>query len=345
MAPVQHYVPQFVLRNFCAGAKPKIWAFDKNTGKSFETNVRNIAGEREFYDLSVGDATLSLEEGLSKLETRAGTVIDRIIGARSLGVLSDDDRALLAVFVSTQMQRGPNPRQSMLAMNQELRRVLKGRVGIEDGDFPELTAEEAKAMTMRSLTEPQKFAEHILNKAWLMFETSSSHPFFIGDSPVTLQNDTQSKGPLRGNLGLAVRGIEIYLPISSTFTLAFFCRSHEEMIRNGVERMRTTMVRNSGHPMGFGDLLNWRRAFRTGGALPSSPDIVLNHNSLQVRHAERYVFSSQPDFELVESMIANDARFRVGPRPEITWRVAAGASKAPTLPEEPILQRPFRTHG
>jgi hypothetical protein len=317
MAPVQHYVPQFLLRNFCAGEKPKIWAFDKNTGKSFETNVRNVAGEREFYDLSVGDATLSLEEGLSKLETQAGTVIDRIIGARSLGVLSDDDRALLAVFVSTQMQRGPNPRQSMLAMNQELRRVLKGRFGIEDGDFPELTAGEAKSMTMKSLTEPQKFAEHILNKAWLMFETSSSHPFFIGDSPVTLQNNTQPKGPLRGNLGLAVRGIEIYLPISSTFTLAFFCRSHEEMIRDGVERMRSTMVRNPSHPMGFGDLLSWRRASRTGVALPSSPDNVLNHNSLQVRHAERYVFSSQPDFELVESMIADDARFRVGPRPEI----------------------------
>jgi hypothetical protein len=172
MAPVQHYVPQFLLRNFCAGAKPRIWAYDKSTGKSFETNVRNIAGEREFYDLTVGDATLSLEEGLSKLETQAGAVIDRIIGARNLGVLSEDDRAVLAVFVSTQMQRGPNQRESMLALNQELRRVLKGRFGIEDGEFPELTPEEAKAMTMKSLTESQKFAEHILNKAWLMFETT-----------------------------------------------------------------------------------------------------------------------------------------------------------------------------
>jgi hypothetical protein len=108
MASVQHDGPQLLLRNFCAGAKPKIWAYDKSTGSSFETNVRNIAGEREFYDLTVGDATLSLEEGLSKLETQAGAVIDRIIGARSLGVLSEDDRNLLAVFVSTQMQRGPN---------------------------------------------------------------------------------------------------------------------------------------------------------------------------------------------------------------------------------------------
>jgi hypothetical protein len=153
MAPVQHYVPQFLLRNFCGGAKPKIWAYDESTGKSFETNVRIIAGEREFYDVIVGDATLSLEEGLSKLETQAGAVIDRIIDARSLGVLSEDDRALLAVFVSTQMQRGPNQRENILALNQELRRVLKGRFSIEDGEFPELTPEEANAMTMKSLSE------------------------------------------------------------------------------------------------------------------------------------------------------------------------------------------------
>jgi hypothetical protein len=120
-----------------------------------------------------------------------------------------------------------------------------------------------------------------------MFETTPAHPFFIGDNPVTLQNNTQPKGPLRGNLGLAVRGIEIYLPVSSTLTLAFFCRSHEEIVRDGVERMRTIMVRDLGHSMGFGDLLKWRRAFRTGVPLSSSPDNVLNHNSLQVHHAER----------------------------------------------------------
>jgi hypothetical protein len=317
MAAVHHYVPQFLLRNFCAGAKAKLWAYDKTTGKSFETNVRNIAGERHFYELTVGDATTSLEEGLSKLEAQAAAVIDRIISARSLGVLSDDDRGLLAAFVATQMQRVPNQRESMLALNQELRRALKGRFGIDDAAFPELTEEQAKALTMKSITEPHRFAEHILNKAWLMFETTPDTPFCIGDNPVTLQNQTEGNGPHRGNLGLAVPGIEIYLPISNTLTLAFFCRSHEEMIRRGVERMRTSMVRDPGMTMGFGDLLKWRRAFRTGVALSSSSDNVLNHNSLQVRYAERYVFSSVPEFELVESMIADDHRFRIGPRPEI----------------------------
>jgi hypothetical protein len=317
MAAVHHYVPQFLLRNFCAGAKAKLWAYDKTTGRSFETNVRNIAAERDFYEVTVGDVTASLEASLSTLEAQASTVIERIITTRSLGVLSQDDRLLLAVFVATQIQRVPNQRESMLALNQELRRVLKGRFGSEGEDFPELTEHEAKALTMKSLTEPRKFAKHILNKAWLVFETAATNPFCIGDNPVTMQNQTEGDGPFRGNLGLAVPGIEIYFPISNTLTLAFFCRSHEDMIRDYVERMRTTMIRDPGMTMGFGDLLKWRRAFRTGLALPSSPDNVLNHNSLQVRYAERYLFSSQPDFELVESMIAGDERFRVGPRPEI----------------------------
>jgi hypothetical protein len=202
-------------------------------------------------------------------------------------------------------------------MNEELRRALRGRFRIEHADFPELTPEEAKALAMKSLTEPRKFAEHILNKAWLIFETSPAHPFFVGDNPVSMQNNTEGWGPLRGQIGLAVSGIEIYLPISSTQTLAFFCRSHEAMIRDGVERMRKTMVRDPGMTMGFGDLLDWRRAFRTGVALPSKPDNVLNHNSLQVSYAERYVFSSTPDFELVESMIRDNAEFKTGPRPGV----------------------------
>jgi len=134
---------------------------------------------------------------------------------------------------------------------------------------------------------------------------------------VTLQNGLQPKGPFRGNLGLAVKGIEIYLPISSTQTLAFFCRSHQEMIRDGVERMRKSMVWDPSMGEGFGDLLSWRRAFRTGIPLPSKPDNVLNHNSLQVSYAERYVFSSTADFELVESMIKDNSAFRIGPRPQV----------------------------
>jgi hypothetical protein len=36
-----------------------------------------------------------------------------------------------------------------------------------------------------------------------------------------------------------------------------------------------------------------------------------------VQQAERYVFSSLPDFSLVEDMLRNEPRYRIGPRPHI----------------------------
>lgn len=73
MATVQHYVPRFLLRNFCVGAKSQLWAYDKSTGKSFKTAVENVAGERDFYELTFG-GSLSLEEGLSRLEAAASAL-------------------------------------------------------------------------------------------------------------------------------------------------------------------------------------------------------------------------------------------------------------------------------
>lgn len=168
MAPVQHYVPRFPLRNFCAGEKPKIWAFDKNTGKSFETNVRNVAGERDFYDLSVGDATLSLEEGLSKLEdagryrhrrnhrcAQSRRAVRRPCASCRIRLDADAARPEPTAKHAGDEPRTPSRAESAL-------RHRGCRLSRVDG-------EEAKAMTMKSLTKPQKFAEHILNKAWLMF--------------------------------------------------------------------------------------------------------------------------------------------------------------------------------
>ena len=116
MAAIQHYVPRFLLRNFCTGKKPKLWAYDKSTAKSFETNIQNVAGERDFYEAEIGDRILSLEEGLSAMESKTAAIIDRILAKRSIGDLSDDDRVQIAVFVAIQMRRVPNQREHLIAM-------------------------------------------------------------------------------------------------------------------------------------------------------------------------------------------------------------------------------------
>ena len=321
MASNQHYVPRFLLRHFCAGARPRIWAYDKSTGKSFETSVDNVAVERNFYDAKIGDSILSLEEGLSKLESRASVIIDRIVEDRDIGALSGDDRIEIATFVATQMLRGPNNREHVKALGEAVRGTLAER-GVDQESIarllPDLSEDEAKALALMSLRSVDTFAQHIINKSWLLFATDPAVPLYISDNPVGLQNLVEKATSLTGNLGLAVLGIEMYLPIASTLSLGFYCRSHEKVIRDGVERFRISTIRSPDLPIPhFGELLKWRRAFRTGVALDLDPDNVLNQNSLQVRQAERYVYSSFPDFSLVEDMIANQPGYRKGPRPRV----------------------------
>lgn len=318
MAAIHHYVPRFLLKNFCSTA-PKIWAYDKATDRSFETNVQNVAGERDFYEAEIGDKVVSLEAGLSDMESKTKAVIDRILLERSIASLSEDDRLRIALFVAVQMRRVPNQRESLRALTSAFKKVMDDRFdpALMDG-YVEMTTEDAKVHSIMSLAEPNPFTPHILNKTWLLFETEGATPFYISDNPVALQNQVKSASPFEGNLGLAVPGIEIYMPISSAMTLGFYCRSHEEGIRNTMDRMRTSVVRDAGFPMDFGPLLDWMRAFRKGTPLKSTPDNVLNHNSLQVQQAERYVFSSEPDFSLVKSMIADEPQFRIGPRPRIS---------------------------
>jgi hypothetical protein len=124
MAAIQHYLSRFLLKNFCTGKGPKLWAYDKSTGKSFETNIQNVAGERDFYEAEIGDRVLSLEEGLSAMESKTAPIIDRILAQQSIGDLSDDDRIQLAVFAAIQMRRVPNQREHLMAMNAGIRKAL-----------------------------------------------------------------------------------------------------------------------------------------------------------------------------------------------------------------------------
>ncbi len=278
---VDHYVPRFLLKNFSVDPnKPQVWAYDKSTGRSFRTNVRNIAAEKGFYRLEVGGRTLSLEEGLSTLEDKTAAIIQRIVGARSIGGLSDDDRIVIAVFVAVQMRRGPNSRAHIQALGEAVRATL-GERGFDVGSInkvsPEMLPGDAKALSILSLTDSQEFVPYILDKAWVLFETSPTAPLYISDNPIGLQNLVQKATPIYGNLGLGVTGIEVYLPISSMLSIAFYCRSHEQVIRDGVDRTRSAIIRSPQHEsLRLGELLDWMRAFRKGTPMTLQPPHVLN---------------------------------------------------------------------
>ncbi len=75
----QHYVPQFLLEQFTKPGTDQLFAFDKLTGRSFPTNIRNVAAEKAYYDITFEDAILTLEPSLSRVETNAAGIIQRLL--------------------------------------------------------------------------------------------------------------------------------------------------------------------------------------------------------------------------------------------------------------------------
>ena len=74
---------------------------------------------------------------------------------------------------------------------------------------------------------------HILEKSWILYGTTHQHPFYVCDNPVTLYN-TVKQNEFMGGEGLAVRGIEIYLPLSDTLCFGLLCPLIEAWLRNSL---------------------------------------------------------------------------------------------------------------
>jgi hypothetical protein len=101
---VQHYVPQFLLRNFGNGKKDQVWVYDKTSDRVFPTNTRNVAGESHFYDFEFQGEQLSIESWLSGLEGQAKSVVRKILDADSVAGLALEEKQLLAAFLSVQLR-------------------------------------------------------------------------------------------------------------------------------------------------------------------------------------------------------------------------------------------------
>ncbi len=332
----QHYVPQMLLRNFTVagrGKQDQIHVFDKRDDRAFRTGTQNVAAERRFYDLSADDGvTVSLEPSLTKLEEGAAEAFRKLLGSRRLDALLEIDRAWIALFLAWQKLRGKNFREDQLHLDAALRDLITASGGSPqkvEGYTPFTSEEELKAFHLGFLaSSAADFAAHMVNKRWVLFDTDADHPFWISDTPVVLHND-EDFGPY-GNIGLAVRGIQVYLPVSPTIMLGLWCFSQEEKIRAAGmvhDSFCAGWRRSAAYEPAVDDVIfrhmaggasplrqSLLKALDAGTPIECNPANVMFFNSLQVRWAERFVFSSQPDFSLALQMIRDHPECRSGPR-------------------------------
>jgi hypothetical protein len=173
---------------------------------------------------------------------------------------------------------------------------------------------------IKSIHEVRDFVPHFLSKVWVLFETVSVNPFYISDNPITLHNRTDHRP--YGNLGLAVQGIEVYMPISSTLCLGLLCPSIAQEYRTAHENLRRldqfaprladTFMKNAKETRVFCE------GVVSGTPIPVVEDNVTMLNSLQVIYSSRFVYCECKNFSLVKRMIQDNEKYREGLKPTIS---------------------------
>ena len=301
---LQHYVPQFLLRRFGTGKKRHVWVYDKLADRVFQSSSRRIVAERGRYDFEFNGVPVSQEASLATLEARAAALIKRIVEARNLSVLGEEDRGVLAAFLSVQLVRTNAAREQFRQIGKHLSEWVRESAGEDDEarkaaeTFIGVQDDNSERMQLAAMlyTAPRDFGNALLSKEWALLETSHRHPFWIGDHPLAMFNHIDS-GP-RGNIGVAAQGIEIHLPLSPDLQLCLYCPTLVAELRQarGVIRQAEAML----------------ASIESGAPSQLQPENVDHCNSLQVLHAERYLVSCAANFDMAREMIASDAAVRHG---------------------------------
>lgn len=169
--------------------------------------------------------------------------------------------------------------------------------------------EGARLLSLKLISDAKEFVPHILEKDWVLLRGNDTNPFYISDNPVALQN-MRDFGP-RGNLGIGVPGIEIYLPLSSTLTLAMYCRSNTEQLKHACSN---AMRRGVGAAEARAHLEEMISAIDTGVPATCRKENIVNLNYLQVLYAERQVYCQRRNFSLAKDMVNKNPSYKYGPR-------------------------------
>jgi hypothetical protein len=219
----QHYVPQFLLRNFAVAGK-NIAVYRIPDGRFIpQTSITGQAHENHFYGCQ------EVEQGLAELESQASSVIANVIRNHEAPSYLSEGYRILQVFTILQACR---TRYAADERNEHIDKVFKTFLRHD----PKLQANHADM-----LEELDRVHIHLTNApaasvgmaAINMHITSDLRckvlynrtriPFVISDHPSILYNQfMEERKPTGGITGLSSKGLQVFLPISPAHTVIFF---------------------------------------------------------------------------------------------------------------------------
>ncbi len=102
-----HYLPQYYLKGFTETVDNMLWAYEKGTGKKFNTQIKSLANITDFYSQET-------EQYLANdIEGPANAVLDKI---RSRDLINADDKNTFAEYMAVMWKRVPRAKEDLKKM-------------------------------------------------------------------------------------------------------------------------------------------------------------------------------------------------------------------------------------
>ncbi len=263
---LHHYVPQFHLRRF-ADDNGRLWAWDKQTDRVFQTSSAGIAAENQFYRLTQyetdGHDPLVMEKQLSEMESEVSLITDQWLDWLPQMQPLDKvpiprmNRWVVARYMAVQMLRTLDTRELLAAL-----------VELDRG--APVDEREARELHTELIWDPdvvERFAKRFRRSVWIFAHNETATPFVTSDNPVAFRSPDN-----RQWLRSLVLVPGAYLVFAMSPRVVLYCHP------------RTGRFRKLGK---FADCLS---------PVVLDDGMVESENSGQVFMASRFVLSNRADF-------------------------------------------------
>ncbi|MCY9666484.1 DUF4238 domain-containing protein [Paenibacillus alginolyticus] len=270
-AKFHHYVPRFYLSNF-NNQSNKLWIYDKKENKVFTSAAENIAGVNHFYRLHEfelqGRDPLIMEKQFSALESEASNIMQDWFRQLSYSVdfieIPDSNRDIMSLYMTLQLLRTMEARELLIQLTE---------MNVDNYDAREDATSLHTAMLWNEDTfNPIK--QQIYNCYWIFGVNKSNATFYTSDHPILIK----TKDFKQWVVGPRVfdEGMSIVFPLSPTVVLYCYEPSY------------------------------WRKLQKLNNNVSSvefTEDFANHENSGQVAMSNRFIFSSENNFDFAKELL------------------------------------------
>ncbi|WP_417812993.1 DUF4238 domain-containing protein [Thalassospira alkalitolerans] len=294
---IHHYVPQAQLRHFSGSSDKKfVYAFDKQTDRSFPDSISHHAGAEEHFNTIFENQNKEVFEGIfEKVDKTSPKLISKILETGSIDWLSQNDRTALCDLFVTQYIRTEFIRNCLIEAASQIR-DFANRHGISD--ITSLPSEsDARRFAKDMFLNRQELISSLRRLIPLLYVATGSRSFVISDHPIILQNAFPY-----GDLGLESAGILLTLPLSPKYAITLNCPTILEKVRQN--KFLNLEEETSRSDRKFLECVSLGKPFEL------SDEVVIQKNNPQIMQSNRFIYSATDEFDFAKQFLDKHKKFR-----------------------------------